>query len=170
MAIEELPALIEDNAAKYWIAPRKLWRLALDAIEKDVLRPVLPEGQSLDTEFSHGGMGPLTRRRIIRSASSRIERHEPSNDEWAKELKFEAKEFDSWFKKALQAQNIPAHPRRASGRKKTIGKSVAEFIAETYPDGVPAGVTVKSIRRDFEGRNKGLSVSERTVRRALGRA
>jgi hypothetical protein len=41
--------LIENGAARHGIAPRRLWGWALDAIAKDVLRPVLPEGQSLDT-------------------------------------------------------------------------------------------------------------------------
>jgi hypothetical protein len=81
--IENLPDLIEDNVARYGIAPRKVWGWALEAIEKDVLRPVFPAGQSLDTKFSHGGMGPLTLRNII-SARRKIDHYDPATENWAK--------------------------------------------------------------------------------------
>jgi hypothetical protein len=173
VATKNLPDLIEDNAARYGVAQRELWGWALDAIEKDVLRPdlILPEktSKSLDTEFSHGGMGPLTLRKII-SARRRVDRYDPSTENWAKCLMFDTAAFERWLKKTLLAHRIPAHPKRAAGRKKTKRESVASLIAEIYPDGVPDGITVKVIAREIEAKKKELRVSERTVRRALGRA
>src|SRR6516164_6002513 len=116
MAVEHLPALIEDNAAKYGIAPRRLWSWALDAIAKDVLKPVFPEGRSLDTEFSHGGMGPLTLRKII-SARRRIGQYDPSIEIWAKDLMFDTGAFERGLTKVLLAHRIPTHPKRRAGRK-----------------------------------------------------
>jgi hypothetical protein len=168
MAVEHLPALVEDNAAKYGITPRKLWSWALDAIAKDVLKPVYPEGQSLDTEFSHGGMGPLTLRNII-SARRRSDQYDPSTESWAKDLMFDTGAFERWLRKALLAHRIPAHPKRAAGRKKTKREALADFIGANYPHGIPGGVPVKAILRDIETKI-GFRVSERTFRRALGRA
>ena len=42
------------------------------------------------------------------------------------------------------------------------------WIAEQYPQGIPAGTTAKGIAREFQ-RATDISVGERTVRRALGR-
>jgi hypothetical protein len=164
LAVESLPDLIEDSTAQYGIAPRKLWNWSLDAVAKGALRPAFPE--SLDTEINHGGMR-LTYRKII-EARRKIKRYDPQNINWAENLIFSPVEFDSWLKKALLAHNIPAHPKRLAGRKNTLRERLALFIAETYPDGV-AGVLAKSICRDFEAQ-AGLRVSDRTVRRALGRA
>ena len=167
MAVEHLPALIEDNAAKYGMAPRKLWSWALDAIAKDVLKPVFPKGQSLDTEFSHGGMGLLTLRKII-SARRKIDHYDPSTEIWAKGLMFDTGAFEHWLTKALLAHRIPAHPKRAAGRKKTQWEALADFIGANYPHGIPGGVPLKTILRDIETKI-GFRVSERTFRRALGR-
>jgi hypothetical protein len=168
VAVKCLPDLIEDNAAKYGIASRKLWSWALEDIEKDVLRPVFEEGQSLDTEFSHGGMGPLTIRKIIR-ARRRSDQYDPSTESWAKDLRFDTGAFERWLSKALLAHRIPAHPKRAAGRKKTKREALADFIGANYPHGIPGGVPVKAILRDIETKI-GFRVSERTFRRALGRA
>jgi hypothetical protein len=158
VAIENLPDLIEDNVARYGIAPRKVWGWALEAIEKDVLRPVFPAGQSLDTKFSHGGMGPLTLRNII-SARRKIDHYDPATENWAKNLSFDTDAFKSWLKKALSAHRIV-------GRKKTKRERISAFIAESYPDDIPAD---KTVVLDIKAK-LGDSVSERTVRRARGRA
>jgi hypothetical protein len=168
LAIENLPNLIEDCAARDGVAARKLWSWALDAIDQGVLRPILPEGQTLDTEFSHGGM-PLTLRKIVLRTHRAIERYIPSKDEWAKTLMFDATEFDNWLKRFFQAQSMPAHPKRPAGRKPNKRERVASFIKQKYPKGVPAGITGNAIARQFEAKHK-VSISERTVRRALGRA
>jgi hypothetical protein len=160
--------LIEDKAAQYGIALRKLWRWALDAIVTGRLSPVLPEGQSLDTKFNHGGMW-LTLRGVIRSACRTIEDRLPSNDNWAKTLKFDPAAFDSWLKKVLQAQGIAAHPKRPGGRKKTLRELAASFLADRYPDGIPDGTPLKTVVQNFEVET-GRRISERTMRRAQGRA
>jgi hypothetical protein len=42
------------------------------------------------------------------------------------------------------------------------------WAAAKYPDDIPAGTGVKALRRDFEAEKK-ITISERTIRRALGR-
>ena len=158
--------LIESRAAYYGVATRTLWKWALDVIAKDVLRPVLPEGQTLDTEFSHGGMSKLTLREVIKEAERAIERYDPSNDNWAKTLMFDPAGFDSWLREILQAQRIAVRPKRPAGRKRTVREKVALFIDENYAGAIPGD---KTIVRDIKTKI-GLSVSERTIRRALGRA
>ena len=111
----------------------------------------------------------MTLRNVVCNAHRAIERYDPSNDLWAKSLMFDPVEFDRWLEKVLQVRNIPVHPKRSAGRKNTTRERVAAYVAKTYPDGVPAGITVKAIVRDIET-EIGLRVSERTVRRALGRA
>jgi hypothetical protein len=165
--IETLPNLIEDSADRYDIRPRKLWRWALDAILKGALRPMLSEEQTLDTEFSHGGMGPLTLRRIIEVRRD-IQRYDSSYVAWANVLKFNPASFENWLKSALRDQSIPVHPKRRAGATQMKRERAASYIAEKYGDRVPAGITIKGIVRDIKARI-GLSVSERTVLRALGR-
>jgi hypothetical protein len=167
MVLRDLPDLIEDAAAEYGIGHRKLWGWALDAIATNVLGPIFPEGQSLDTEFNHGGM-PWTLRKTVRRAHSAIDRYLPSRDLWAKSLRIDPREFDRWLKKVLRAHNIPVHPKRPAGRKATLRERVASFIDENYaPGAIPGSETVA---RDFEQKEGGRQrVSERTVRRALGR-
>jgi hypothetical protein len=165
MAPRNLPDLIEDNAAWYGIAPRKLWRWALDAIANDVLVPAFPAGQSLDGKYPLGGM-PWTLGKIVRTAHKAIDSYRPSNDLWAKSLMFDPDQFDRWLRKVLRDHEIPVIPKRAAGRKKTKREKISAFIAESYPDDIPAD---KTVVRDFEAKFKD-SVSERTVRRARGRA
>jgi hypothetical protein len=168
VAVESLPDLIEDSAARYDIAPRKLWSWALDAIIKGELRPALPIGQTLDTLFSHGGM-LLTLRSIIKARRD-MERYDPSCEGWAKMLLFNPAHFDKWLRKVLRTKNIPVHPKRTAGAPKTKVETVARFIA-SYPHGtIPAGMTYKEVARDIKQKFPRLSVSERTIRRALGRA
>jgi hypothetical protein len=54
------------------------------------------------------------------------------------------------------------------GPAPTKRKAVETWVAKRYPGGVPAGVTAKTIGRDFESDTKTL-VDDRTVRRALGK-
>jgi hypothetical protein len=158
--------LIESRAARDGVGSRDLWKLALNAIAQDALAPILPDGISLDTKFDHGGRR-LTWRTVIDSALHAIDRHEPSNDNWAKELKFCAAGFDTWLKSALKAKRIPAHPKRLSGRKPEVREAVASFIATRYPTGIPPEVTNKMIATEYakSGRRR---PSLRTVARARG--
>jgi hypothetical protein len=56
-------------------------------------------------------------------------------------------------------------PRRRSISKSTKVSAVADFITSTYPNGIPAGVTDKTIVRSVEAKMK-IKVSDTTVRRA----
>ena len=62
----------------------------------------------------------------------------------------------------------PAGKKPAPKRPPPKQRAVKEWVLEQYPRGIPAGVTVKVIERDFE-RDTGIPVNERTVRRALGK-
>jgi hypothetical protein len=162
--------LVEDNSARYGIAPRRLWKWALDAIATDILKPTFPEGYSIDGKFDYGGRA-LTLRERVATASASFDRIEKdiSSWWWFKSLFFfNAIQFETWVKKTLRAHRMAVAPKRAAGRKANIRESVKSFIAEKYPHDLPAGVTYKSIVQDLKN-SKGLCVSERTVGRALGR-
>jgi hypothetical protein len=79
---ESIRDLIERGAAEYHVAPRTLWGWTLDAIKRDMLLPIFPEGGSLDSKLDAGGMS-LTLRQVIGRALAEIERHIPSNNGWA---------------------------------------------------------------------------------------
>jgi hypothetical protein len=68
----------------------------------------------------------------------------------------------------LWAKGIKVHPKRAVGGKPSLREAVASFVDKKYRKGLPAGMTLKAIARDFE-KKSGRRVDERTVRRALGR-
>jgi hypothetical protein len=158
--------LVEDNSARYGIAPRRLWKWALDAIATDILKPILPEGYSIDTTFDYGGQ-VVTIRKLITTASALLERIDPSSWWWLKHLFFDPVGFQIWVEKSLRAHSIVVHPKRPAGRRVTSREIVSSFIAQRYPHGVPAGLTYKSILNDLEC--EGHRISERTLRRALGR-
>ena len=107
---ESIRDLIERGAAEYHVALRTLWGWALDAIKRDMLLPILPNGMLLDTKFDHGGM-PLTWRQVISRALAEIERHIPSNNGWASTLMFDSAAFDKWL-----AEDSPAGTARAQSR------------------------------------------------------
>ncbi|HLK83390.1 MAG TPA: hypothetical protein VKT99_18125 [Xanthobacteraceae bacterium] len=65
------------------------------------------------------------------------------------------------------ADNVPSAPRK-TGAKPKARKALENFIVERWPDGVPPEITTKMIARRFAATEGGFSVSERTVRRALG--
>lgn len=66
------------------------------------------------------------------------------------------------------AQRDAARPNRTAGAKPDKREAVRSFISATYPGGVPAGVTHKTIARAVSDK-EGSTISERTVRRARGR-
>jgi hypothetical protein len=79
-----------------------------------------------------------------------------------------------------QKAELPAPPVRAEqtpepampparGVKPAVRKAVVRFIIDRWPQGVPSEIGYKQIARDFEASDVGFPVSERTVRRALGR-
>jgi len=150
--------LVESRAAEYNLPPRWLWGWALDAIVRHVLLPNLPEGISLDS--LHG--------RIV-GALYAIERgSDPSRWSWTSAIALSPAAFDRWLKKTLRGRKITTHPRRAVGAKSTLREDVAAFAAANYPSPLPPGITNEKIAQDYESKT-GTAVSERTVRRALGR-
>jgi transposase len=166
---ESIRDLIESGAPKYGLAPRVLWRRTLDAIQRNILSiDNLPAGMTLDTTFNHGG-APLTWRQVIASALIAIEGHIPSNDNWAKTLMLDSKVFNKWLKKVALDDQVNAPAKRTAGAKSSKREEVAEFIARNYPNGIPAKVTNKMIAIEYKAET-GTAVSERTVRRALGRS
>jgi hypothetical protein len=61
-----------------------------------------------------------------------------------------------------------AKERRQTPRPRPKLEAVKNWIARQYPNGIRADKTVKALTRDF-GQQTGVTVNERTVRRALGR-
>jgi hypothetical protein len=72
-------------------------------------------------------------------------------------------DFERWWGSSRDRDQAK-HPARRAGAKLTKRETVKNYIAEKYPDGIPAAVTAKQIALDV-----GIpELSERTVRRALG--
>ena len=113
---ESIRDLIERGAAEHQIAPLTLWGWALDAIKRDVLLPILPEGVSLDTKFDHGGM-LLTWRQVIGTALAAIKHQIPSKYGWAKTLMLDSAVFDNWLAKDSPAGTALAKSRLPSRRR-----------------------------------------------------
>jgi hypothetical protein len=137
---ESLRDLIESRAAWHIIAPRTLCRWALDAIAQNVLHP---EGVSLDTEFSHGGM-PLTWRKIITAALDQIDRVDPSDFDWFRSLTCDPTVFDKWLDTKLQAVR-PPEPSRFPLKKRTsdaaVLRVVRRYVEEEQKSGRHASIT-----------------------------
>jgi hypothetical protein len=73
-------------------------------------------------------------------------------------------DFERWWGSSHDRDQAK-HPARRAGAKPTKRETVERFIAENYPNEIPAAMTAKQIARDV-----GIpELSERTVRRALGR-
>jgi hypothetical protein len=155
---ESLRDLVESRAAWEGIASRKLWAWALDAIAKDLLKPILPEGQSLDTKFNHGG-GWLTLRGVIHSALQAIERHEPSNDNWAKVLMLDPAVFHKWLSAHLLASGR-RKPSLLPVRKRPPHAEVRRVV-ENYVDDERKASHNTNIRRMWEYVKKELPEATR---------
>jgi hypothetical protein len=154
--------LVIDEAAARGIAREKVWEWACLAIVRGELSVELPDRASLETRL----YGATTYRDLIGQAVFAAARsNDPARYPWTRHM-LDPVEFGRLLD--LRAWGITLHRKRPAGRKKGKRDKVASFIAENYPGGV-AGVTNKAIARDFENKI-GLSVSERTVRRALGGA
>jgi hypothetical protein len=167
-----LRELVEDEAARRGVAPRKLWEQVLGGIVRDALPPILPEGISLDTQFNHGGM-PLTLRRVIAGRLKHIERYDPSGDGWAKTLMFDPAAFGKWldevqpFLTPNRRPYSPPKPQRHASRR----DAALEAMTALYPDKRPLG-SIKTITSDINlwlAQMNGGCVSEDTVSRALKR-
>ncbi len=166
--IASLRDLIESRAARHGLAPRTLWKVALDAIVRDVLLVILPDGNSLDTKFNLRGEW-LSWREVFNRVLPSMDRREPSYEFWANDPMCDAAVFDNWLESAFNRNETPVHPKRTAGAKrKTPREELASFIHAKYGLPLSAGITYKQIAKDFEAET-GLHVIERTVARALGR-
>jgi hypothetical protein len=160
---KDLRDLVMDEAAARGIAREKVWEWACLAIVRDELQVELPDRASLETRLG----GATTWRDLIAQGAVAADRgNDPARYQWTRHIMLDPVEFGRWLD--LRAGGITVHPKRPAGRKKTKRDKVASFIAENYSGDV-AGVTLNAIARDIETKI-GLHVSERTVRRALGRA
>jgi hypothetical protein len=59
----------------------------------------------------------------------------------------------------------PGESKQNAGRKQTMAAAARDFIAASYPNGLPAGQSDKLIAAEYT-RNTGLLMTERSVRRA----
>ena len=96
------------------------------------------------------------------------QKHEPFRFYVARDPRFglalRRTDFERWYERGRE---LPQHPARPGGAKPTKRQAVAKFIEENYPSELPPNVTDKTIVRAL--RDRGVEVSERTVRRARGR-
>jgi hypothetical protein len=139
--------LIESRSAQRHIALRTLWSWVLDAIAAGELIPIFPQGTSLDTPFDHGGM-LLTWRKVIENATRSIQRHLPSNDSWANQLRFDPGSFDSWLDKDSPAGTVPALSRLPK-RHRPSDPDVRRMV-QRYCETEKAGNSSTSIPRMWE--------------------
>jgi hypothetical protein len=114
--------LIETRAANDGMSLRALWSKALEAIMRDELAPVLPDGVSLDTPFDFGGRR-ITWRQVITSALDRIVDYIPSESTWAKSLMFDGAAFNNWIE-----QNRIKRPRLRLPRRRPSVLRVREVV------------------------------------------
>jgi len=132
---ESFRDLVESRSAAHGIAPRTLWRLALDAIARNALVPILPEGVSLDTKSDHGGMS-WTWRGVVVDALRRIERANPSDFPWSSKLKFDPAVFDQWLNAVLQAfEERSRLPRRKRPSAAEVRRVVQNYVDEVRKAG-----------------------------------
>ena len=69
------------------------------------------------------------------------------------------------FELPAGAVPTPTQKRKPSIPKSTKLKAVSDFLDETYPEGIPAGLSDKEIARLIEDETK-VTISPRTIRRA----
>jgi len=155
--------LVMDEAAARGIAREKVWEWACLAVARDELRVELPGRASLETRLH----GATTWRGLIGEAAAAAARgNDPARYQWTRHIILDPVEFGRWLDR--WGRGITVQPKRAVGAKPTLREAVASFVAKKYPKELPAGMTLKAIARNFEEKS-GRAVSERTVRRALGR-
>jgi hypothetical protein len=155
--------MVMDGATARGVARERVWEWACLAIVQNELWVELPEHASLETRL----YGATTWRDLIgQAALAAAHGNDPARWQWTRHIMLDPVEFGTWLH--LRARGITVQPKRAVRTKPTLREAVASFVAEKYPKGLPAGMTLKAIARNFEKRS-GCAVSERTVRRALGR-
>jgi hypothetical protein len=159
---ERLCDLIETRSARHGITRRSLWVLTSDAVLKGELELNFSAAVQPDPN------NPEIARGMIANARWSIEHGtaDPADWPWARRLVISPTSFDKWLKGALHDLQFPATPKRRAGAKPVL-IVLKEFITETYPKGVPPGITNKDIAEAARERI-GKTVSERTVRRARG--
>ena len=155
--------MVMDEAATRGLAREKVWEWACLAIVRNELSVELPEHASLETRL---GGSTTWRSLIAQYADAAARGNDPARYQATRHIMLDPVEFGT--KLHLWTLGITVQPKRAVGAKRKLREAVASFIAKKYPKGLPAGMTLKAVARNFEKRS-GRAVSERTVRRALGR-
>jgi hypothetical protein len=140
---ESLRNLIESGAAFHSKASRAVCRWVLDAILRNELRVIFPEGESLDTKFSHGGM-PLTWRLMLGHWLHRIEHIDPSRFVRFQRLSCEPTLFDRWLKAKLQTNSSPEasrFPVRKRPSPAQVRQVVQNYVNEERKIGRSTSIT-----------------------------
>jgi hypothetical protein len=160
-AQESLGDLIETRSAQHCLARWKLWEWAFSAIWDGALILEFPDGvASRDVAMVHD---------LIKGALPAIrDGANPSKWWWCRRLMISATVFDKWLAGAKLKHQLPAHLMRRAGGKPILRDAALAHVAKHYPNGVPPGVTYQQIANNVKAET-GCHVSERTVRRALGR-
>jgi hypothetical protein len=160
---QELCDLIETRSAQHCIVRRKLWEWAFTAILDGRLTFELPNDLMPDPQFDHAAR----LRTLIIGALPAIEYGaDPSKWNWSRMLMISPAVFDKWLKAVLRNRQFTARPKRRAGTKSTKREAVRNFIEKRKS--LLRGATHKEIAKHVKDK-LGVDVSERTVRRALGR-
>jgi hypothetical protein len=88
---------------------------------------------------------------------------------WLRQIMIADTDIENWVASRLSPKPVrraETTPHQVHTQTK-LG-ALKSWIFKYYPKGIPAGCIAKAIAREF-GSKTGISVSERTVRRALGR-
>jgi hypothetical protein len=156
---EKLCDLIETRSALHCVTRLKLWRLVFAAVLDGQLEPAWSDDVPPDPN-NHEML------RALIAGVHLVISGDPASWPWVRRVVISPVAFDKWLKGALHDLQFPASPKRRAGAKPVL-IVLKEFIDETYPKGVPPGITNKDIAEAAKER-VGKTVSERTVRRARG--
>ncbi len=168
--------LIEEEAAARPIPERKLWMWSLGAILSGALPtiglgargPVLPHpGQpyAIDhVSLDAPGVGAHWRRAI--DGDLRYVARGRALDYFGHRygmVMLDSATFREWL------NGVAAASKRRAGAKPTKRKAIADFVSGQYPKYIPSHVKYSTICDDFEKSEGGYKISDRTLRRALGK-
>jgi hypothetical protein len=126
---ESLRDLVESRAAAVGAAPRKLWGGVLDAITRNEPLLVLPDSMPLNIPFDHGGMR-VTWRTVLLNALRALDRFDPSDYYWARQLMLNPASFDTWLNLWWQALDRPEAsqlPIRKRARSMDVRRVVQKY-------------------------------------------
>jgi hypothetical protein len=150
MPVEKtLSGLVETWSYKLCRERLELWTWILEAICND---------QWFD-EVAQDGLA--TARSLLQAI--KMGGGDPSNTPFGRKSTASEAAFDKWLRETLRQRQFPAHLKQRAGRKPNR-EAVADFLVKR---GGRPGETVKELVREIK-EQLGITVSERTVRRARG--